>query len=253
MVKNEGAPNGIGHSGLPDNEVMPMCKACQKKGCSHFRRGFAHLLSLNKKDCENPTITAIKPAQSEGACDSDILVPTTCPCHGCYDLVLRVDLNRGPEDSLQYTFDQESSSWACHTAKYRYKRDTELVIGCAGRHAIIESPKAGRYAQLWCRTCCNCEQTGKKVGKIAGCVDAAHWYTITNRSYHEKTPFHQLVNTLLVASYNDAVSSRIGFEDAIGAVGMSYYGQCLTVSKEAEEAAAEAAAAVAAAAGGGAA
>eukprot|EP00286_Rhodomonas_abbreviata_P026946 CAMPEP_0181296732 /NCGR_PEP_ID=MMETSP1101-20121128/4860_1 /TAXON_ID=46948 /ORGANISM="Rhodomonas abbreviata, Strain Caron Lab Isolate" /LENGTH=254 /DNA_ID=CAMNT_0023401615 /DNA_START=138 /DNA_END=898 /DNA_ORIENTATION=+ len=251
MVKNEPQSSDAVAVGLPENEHMPLCKACQRKGCSHFRRGFAHLLSHNKKDCENPTIIAVKPAASEGSCEQDILVPTTCPCHGCYDVVLRVDLNRGPEDSLQYMLDADTNKWVAHTAKYRYKRDTELVIGCAGRHAIIESPKAGRYAQLWCRTCCNCEQTGKKVGKIAGCVDAAHWYTITNRSYHEKTPFHQLVNTLLVSSYNEAVSSRIGFEDAIGPVGMSYYGQCLTVSKDAEDAAAEAAAAVASSRAGG--
>jgi len=175
-------------------------------------------------------------------CESDVLVPTTCPCHGCYDLIVRVDLNRGPDESLQYTLEPGTHNWQVEVAKYRYKRDTELVIGCSGRHAIIESPKAGRYAQLWCRTCCNCEQTGKKVGRLAGCVDPAHWYTITNRSYHEKTPFHQLVNTLLVASYNDAIARRVGFEDALGSVGLSYYGHFLALSKEAAANAAAAAA-----------
>mmetsp|Transcript_4986 Transcript_4986/g.8016 ORF Transcript_4986/g.8016 Transcript_4986/m.8016 type:complete len:442 (+) Transcript_4986:175-1500(+) len=217
----------------PDNAHMPQCKACQRKGCSHFRRGFAHILS-QAEDCPNPKIEAQKAASSQGTCDADILVPTTCPCHGCYDSILRVDLNRGPEKSLQYLFDSTKGTWTVKTARYRYKRDTELVVGCSGRHAIIESPKAGRYAQLWCRTCCNCEQSGKKVGKIAGCVDPAHWYTITNRSYHEKTPCHQLVSTLLVASYNEAVQKKIGFEAAIGSVGMSYYAMGMIATKEVE-------------------
>lgn len=234
MVKERvgpGSPGAERAKGIPDSHQMPQCKACQRRGCSHFRRGFAQILLHNNKACGNPTIESCKPAASEGLCDSDILVPTTCPCHGCYDLIVRVDLNRGAEDSLQYTLDPATHEWSVEVAKYRYKRDTELVIGCSGRHAIIESPKAGRYAQLWCRTCCNCEQSGKKVGRLAGCVDAAHWYTITNRSYHEKTPFHQLVNTLLVASYNEAIAHRLGFEDALGSVGLSYYGHFLTDRK----------------------
>jgi len=62
---------------------------------------------------------------------------------GCYEPIVRIDLNRGPDASLQYTTAAGRLGWRGEVAKYRYKRDTELVIGCSGRHAIIESPKAG--------------------------------------------------------------------------------------------------------------
>ena len=91
------------------------------------------------------------------------------------------------------------------------------------RHKIIESPKAGRYAQLWCRTCCNCAISSKTIGNLVGCTNTAHWHTVTNRSYHEKTPFHQLAHNLLQASYNEALQARIPFEDAIGLTGQTYY------------------------------
>ncbi len=58
-------------------------------------------------------------------------------------MIVRADVNRGAEESLQYTVEGGSQLWQVEIAKYRYKRDTELVIGCSGRHAIIESPKAG--------------------------------------------------------------------------------------------------------------
>ena len=98
-----------------------------------------------------------------------------------------------------------------------------VARGGRRRHKIIESPKAGRYAQLWCRTCCNCAISSKPVGKLVGCTNTAHWHTVTNRSYHEKTPFHQLAHNLLQASYNEALQDRIPFEDAIGLTGQAYY------------------------------
>ena len=102
-----------------------------------------------------------------------------------------------------------------------------LALACVWytcrRHKIIESPKAGRYAQLWCRTCCNCTISGKQIGNLVGCTNTAHWHTVTNRSYHEKTPFHQLANNLLQSSYSEALQARIPFEDAIGLTGQTYY------------------------------
>ena len=56
-----------------------------------------------------------------------------------------------------------------------------------------------------------------------GCTNTAHWHTVTNRSYHEKTPFHQLAHNLLQDSYNEALQARIPFEDAIGLTGQTYY------------------------------
>eukprot|EP00960_Hanusia_phi_P047838 758616-Hanusia_phi.AAC.4 len=105
------------------------------------------------------------------------------------------------------------------------------------RHKIIESPKAGRYAQLWCRTCCNCESSNKPCGKLLGCACAMHWHTVTNRSYHEKTPFHQLATTLIMVgrmegqvpwrdgfarqtAYNDAMGGECKFDEVIGVIGM---------------------------------
>jgi len=46
---------------------------------------------------------------------------------------------------------------------------------------------------------------------------------VTNRSYHEKTPFHQLAHNLLQTSYSEALQARIPFEDAIGLTGQTYY------------------------------
>eukprot|EP00802_Teleaulax_amphioxeia_P007492 Tamp_07498.p1 GENE.Tamp_07498~~Tamp_07498.p1 ORF type:complete len:525 (+),score=63.01 Tamp_07498:267-1841(+) len=207
----------------PDPSRMPHCKVCKTQGCMHFRRGFAHLLALNQ-DCGIPTLATEKCAGDEGQpANADILVPTLCPCHGCNELVVRADLNRGHDKSLSFNLDQKTGEWKAEFVRYRYKRDTELVVGCAGRHKIIESPKAGRYAQLWCRTCCNCTISGKAIGNLVGCTNTAHWHTVTNRSYHEKTPFHQLANNLLQASYNEALQARIPFEDAIGLTGQTYY------------------------------
>mmetsp|Transcript_780 Transcript_780/g.2343 ORF Transcript_780/g.2343 Transcript_780/m.2343 type:complete len:388 (-) Transcript_780:1974-3137(-) len=155
--------------------------------------------------------------------DIDVLIPSSCPCHGCNETIIRADVNRGNEKSLTYNFVPRTSEWKAEPSRYRYKRDTELVIGCTGRHRIIESPKAGRYAQLWCRTCCNCEATGRPIGNLVGCANAAHWHTVTNRSYHEKTPFHQLANNLLQSSYNEALQSGMPFEKAIGPIGIAYY------------------------------
>jgi len=56
-----------------------------------------------------------------------------------------------------------------------------------------------------------------------GCTNTAHWHTVTNRSYHEKTPFHQLANNLLQSSYSEALQARIPFEEAIGLTGQTYY------------------------------
>jgi hypothetical protein len=134
-----------------------------------------------------------------------------------------IDLNRGHDKSLSYNMDPKTGEWKAEFVRYRYKRDTELVIGCGGRHKIIESPKAGRYAQLWCRTCCNCSLSSKAIGNLVGCTNTAHWHTVTNRSYHEKTPFHQLAHNLLLASYAEALQAGIPFEDAIGLTGQTYY------------------------------
>eukprot|EP00960_Hanusia_phi_P033733 750624-Hanusia_phi.AAC.3 len=203
MEKN----NSRDHSGqvwqVPDMSLMPHCKSCKHQGCMHFRRGFAHLLALNQ-------VLSLLTHQEERA-------------QSCSEPIIRADVNRGNEKSLTYNADLRTDEWKPEPSRYRYKRDTELVIGCTGRHRIIESPKAGRYAQLWCRTCCNCEATGRPIGNLLGCSNAAHWHTVTNRSYHEKTPFHQLANNLLQSSYNEALQSGMPFEKAIGPIGIAYY------------------------------
>jgi hypothetical protein len=104
------------------------------------------------------------------------------------------------------------------------------------RHQIVDEPKAGRYAQLWCRSCCNCEVLGKPVGLFAGCCCIAHWYTITNRSYHERTPFHQLASTLLKSSYDEALAAGSPFATMIGPIGQMYYKSAGKEAKDAQDA-----------------
>ncbi|EKX36056.1 hypothetical protein GUITHDRAFT_146093 [Guillardia theta CCMP2712] len=213
----------MGNWATPPQGQMPMCKICKRQGCSHFRRGFAHLLALNpvrklsrlsgglfdglSQNNAYPTCADVKTGEDKSF-ETDIVIPSTCPCHGCSERVERVDVNRGSERSVTYLFDARKSSWEPQIARYR-------------RHKIIESPKAGRYAQLWCRTCCNCESANKPRGKLLGCACAMHWHTVTNRSYHEKTPFHQLATTLIMTSYNEAVNSECKFEQVIGVIGMA--------------------------------
>jgi len=104
------------------------------------------------------------------------------------------------------------------------------------RHQIIDEPKAGRYAQLWCRSCCNCEMMDKPVGLLAGCCCIAHWYTITNRSYHERTPFHQLACMLLKSSYDEALAAGSPFAEMIGPIGQMYYKSVGKDAKDAQDA-----------------
>ena len=47
-------------------------------------------------------------------------------------LSVAVDLNRGHDKSLSYNLDQKTGEWKAEYVRYRYKRDTELVVGCAG-------------------------------------------------------------------------------------------------------------------------
>jgi hypothetical protein len=42
------------------------------------------------------------------------------------------DLNRGHDKSLSFNLDQKTGEWKADFVRYRYKRDTELVVGCAG-------------------------------------------------------------------------------------------------------------------------
>jgi hypothetical protein len=42
------------------------------------------------------------------------------------------DLNRGHDKSLSFNLDQKTGEWKAEFVRYRYKRDTELVVGCAG-------------------------------------------------------------------------------------------------------------------------
>jgi hypothetical protein len=47
-------------------------------------------------------------------------------------LPVALDLNRGHDKSLSYNLDQKTGEWKAEYVRYRYKRDTELVVGCAG-------------------------------------------------------------------------------------------------------------------------
>ena len=42
------------------------------------------------------------------------------------------DLNRGHDKSLSFNLDVKTGEWKAEFVRYRYKRDTELVVGCAG-------------------------------------------------------------------------------------------------------------------------
>jgi hypothetical protein len=56
---------------------------------------------------------------------------TICRAAGCIHKVVRVDLNRGPVKSLKYSMSQDGK-WGSSFGHFRYKKDTEIVLGCSG-------------------------------------------------------------------------------------------------------------------------
>ena len=102
----------MGNWATPPQGQMPMCKICKRQGCSHFRRGFAHLLALNPvrnlsrpsgsvdglsqnnayPTCEDVGTGEDKVSTTRSYCqpvsfvpqsfETDIVIPSTCPCHG---------------------------------------------------------------------------------------------------------------------------------------------------------------------------
>ena len=58
------------------------------------------------------------------------------------------DLNRGHDKSLSYNLDQKTGEWKAEFVRYRYKRDTELVVGCAGCVAARE--KSSSHSNCCC-------------------------------------------------------------------------------------------------------
>jgi hypothetical protein len=61
------------------------------------------------------------------------VITTPCSCTG-------LDLNRGHDKSLSFNLDQKTGEWKAEFVRYRYKRDTELVVGCAGYASLFTPP-----------------------------------------------------------------------------------------------------------------